>query len=224
MIGKLAFLLVFAVVVAAQPAPNRAGLVIQFANGSVETHCVNFSEPQINGLELLERADVPLITQGSALGAAVCKIGSDGCDFPTEGCFCATDGMRAIYWALHIRQDAAWTYANRGAANIPVVDGDVHGWAWGTGASGVGIQPPLLDVDAICGPLQQASTATLAAQATITPALPDRSPMASAAPTATVAPVAGAAERPGIPATLWIGLIMIGGLAGLLMAARRRRR
>lgn len=224
MIGKLAFLLLFAVVLAAQPAANRAGLVVQFADGSVETRCVNFSEPQISGLELLERADLPIITQGSPLGAAVCKIGPDGCDFPNESCFCATEGMRAVYWALHIREGDAWTYANVGAANVSVGDGTVHGWAWGTGDSSVGAQPPLLDIDAICGPVAEVATAT-------TPPAPTASvaPAAPAAPTGTAPPdPTREADLPAAPAavpppTLWFAVVIIAGLIIGLIAARRRR-
>lgn len=223
MIAKLGLLLLLAVVVAAQPAPNRAGLVIQYADGSVETHCVRFSEPQISGLDLLERSGVPIITQGSAIGSAVCKIGPDGCAFPNESCFCATEGMRAVYWALHIRADERWTYANVGAANVPVTDGVVHGWAWGTGDSSAGAQPPLLDIDAVCGPVAQAETSTLApptaAPATVAPeegAPPTEVP-------AITTPASEAPPPPASPPVLAFAALIIGFLAVGVFIARRRR-
>jgi hypothetical protein len=206
-----------AAVLAAQPAPQRAGLVVQYADGTVETHCVRFSEPQISGLALLERAEVPMITQGSPLGTAVCKIGPDGCDFPSEPCFCAQDGMRAVYWSLHIREGDAWTYANRGAADVAVTDGTIHGWAWGTGDSSVGAQPPLLDLATICGPVAEAPTAMPAATRPPAPA-----PATPPAPTAE--PLAAPAESaPGAPALLWVALLLIAALATGLATVRRRR-
>jgi hypothetical protein len=216
-IGKLAVLVLVAAVLAAQPAPQRAGLVVQYADGTVETHCVRFSEPQITGLALLERAEVPIVTQGSPLGAAVCKIGPDGCAFPSEPCFCAQDGMRAVYWALHVRDGDAWTYANLGAANVAVTDGTIHGWAWGTGDSSVGAQPPLIDLATICGPLAEAPTAM--PTATLTPA---PAPTPEPAPTAEP-PAAPAASTPGAPPMLWVALFLIAALAAGLVVVRRRR-
>jgi hypothetical protein len=125
--------------------------------------------------------------------------------------------MRAVYWSLHVREGDAWTYANRGAADVAVTDGTIHGWAWGTGDSSVGAQPPLLDLETICGPVAQAPTAMPAA--TLTPA---RAPTAPSAPTAE--PLAAPAESaPGAPAMLWVALLLIAALATGLAVVRRRR-
>lgn len=226
MIAKLAVFLLLVAALAAQPAPNRAGLVIQYADGSVETQCIRFSEPQLNGLELLERADVPLVTQGSPLGAAVCKIGPDGCDFPAESCFCATEGIRSVYWALHVREGDRWTYASLGAANMPVSDGTIHGWAWGTGDSSVGAQPPLIDLDTICGPVAEVASATPptpSAAPTEALRLPEAPAPTLAPPITPEAPDASAQPAPAAGPTLWIAVVMLAGLTLALVAFRRRR-
>jgi hypothetical protein len=136
----------------AQEGPHRAGLVVRYGDGSVETACVSFPEEQISGVELLMRANLPLALQDGGIGAAVCKIGADGCDYPAEQCFCERDGPKAIYWAYYQREGAAWRYGSLGAGNTLVRDGDVHGWAWGAGDSSGGALPPLVELEAICGP------------------------------------------------------------------------
>jgi hypothetical protein len=130
---------------------NRAGLVLLGSDGVVQTYCVAFTEDTISGVELLQRAKLPLITQPSGNNAAVCKIGNDGCDFPAEDCFCRFGGgQRGEYWAFWQLRGAAWEYAQLGAGAARVENGDVNGWAWGAGESGSGLQPPVRTFEQIC--------------------------------------------------------------------------
>lgn len=130
---------------------NRAGLVLLGSDGQVQTYCVAFSENTISGVELVQRAKLPLIVQPSGNNAAVCKIGNDGCDFPAEDCFCRFGGgQRGEYWAFWQLNDAAWEYAQLGAGAARVKNGDVNGWAWGVGESGSGLQPPVRTFEQIC--------------------------------------------------------------------------
>lgn len=224
LIGPLAALLLALAVVSAagaqEPPPNRAGLVIQYGDGEVQTACVRFAEPEISGLELLERAGVPVVAQVSGMGAAVCKIGPDGCDYPGESCFCQRDGPRSIYWAYYLREGEGWRYATQSAGGVRVADGDVQGWAWGLGESGEGAVPPLLDIDAIC--MAPAAAEPTAAQP-VAVTEPAASAPTAAAPTAAapVAPPTDASQ--GWPAYAGFALIalLLGGAS--LLAARRRR-
>ena len=43
----------------AQGGDHRAGLVIRFGDGSVQTQCVSFGESSITGEELLQRSGLP---------------------------------------------------------------------------------------------------------------------------------------------------------------------
>jgi hypothetical protein len=208
----------------AQPAESRAGLVVQYAGGEVETACVRFSELEISGIELLERSGIPAVIQGSSLGAAVCKIGPDGCDYPAESCFCERDGARSTYWAFYSLEGGAWSYANLGAASVSVRDGTVHGWAWGEGESGSGAQPPALSLEAVCGAEAEPTATEARTSVTQPPAVASAAPSASAGPAATTAPPAATPARGGAGAPLgYIGfaalaLVLI---AGAALAARR---
>lgn len=206
----------------AKQAASRAGLVVQYADGSVETACVAFPEDEISGLELLERSGLPVVTQASGVGAAVCKIGADGCDYPAESCFCERDGPRAVYWAYQVLDGGGWRYASLGAANVRVRDGDVNGWAWGAGDSGEGAQPPALGIDAICAP-PASPTVAVAAVAAPSPAPADTaaaSPQATAAPTAAAMPADASSAPSGYLAFAAIAAVLI---AGAAVAALRRR-
>ncbi|MGQ9612169.1 hypothetical protein [Chloroflexus sp.] len=179
-------------VVSAQSPLNRAGVVVRFGDGEVVTACVEFSEPTISGLDLLERSGLPVISQQSSIGAAVCKIGREGCDYPATGCFCARDQGRAVYWAFYRREAGAWRYSSLGASNVVVSDGDLHGWAWGPGDASSGAVPPDLELTDVCKPLAEPAPTTVPA-ATITPAS-SRPPTATVLPT--MVPIATASSTP----------------------------
>jgi len=137
---------------AAAEQPNRAGLVVTFSDGSTLSRCIEFSEEEINGVELLTRSGLPLVSWGTGAGAAICKIGDEGCDNPND-CFCECGGSDCRYWAYYTLQDGQWQYASAGASLRKVHNGDVDGWAWGSGKAGQGAMPPLLTFEEICPPL-----------------------------------------------------------------------
>ncbi len=65
--------------------PNRVGLVVVHDDGSEVNQCISFSEPEITGLQVLERSGLKLdYDGGNSMGAAICSIDSQGCTFPQE--------------------------------------------------------------------------------------------------------------------------------------------
>ena len=189
-VALLALLLAPAPEAGAQ-GPNRAGLVIRFGDGSVSTACVQFSEPQISGLELVLRSGLEvIIEQGGMYGSAVCKIGGEGCDFPLDDCFCQCVGVDCTYWAYyHLRPDGVWEYSPVGASSYSVQDGAVEGWSWGPGDYGAsGTEPPAITFEQICAP---PATATYTPPPTSTPTSPPTAtptPRPTSTPTPTFLP------------------------------------
>jgi hypothetical protein len=135
---------------AQEDGENQAGLIIQYGDGRVETACVRFSEPEISGLDALERSGLSYIAQTGGVGAAVCKIGGDGCDFPNEDCFCRCKGADCTYWSYQQLRDGQWAQSPLGASSSKVRPGNVEGWAWGAGSVAQGAQPPVLTLEEIC--------------------------------------------------------------------------
>lgn len=133
---------------ASQPS-HRAGLVIQFGDGSYITRCIPFAGDSISGLELLMRSGLNVVTWGGA----VCRIEQDGCDYPTEPCFCQCRGAQCLYWSYWHWREGHWVYAQVGAADHQVRDGDIEGWAWSNGQP-----PPIVPVEQVCG--SDSTTAT----------------------------------------------------------------
>jgi len=165
----LALLLALPATVVAQTAPHRAGLVIRFGDGSVVTRCVSFSEPSINGVELLTRAGLSIrVDVNSSIGAGVCKIGSQGCD-AGKSCFCQCEGATCAYWQYFYMQNGAWKYSALGAGIHQVTDGAVEGWAWGNN-----ITPPMMTFDQICA-ASESKTAAPSVPASASP-VPTRAP------------------------------------------------
>lgn len=210
----LLLLLVPAFAQAQGDGPNHAGLVIHHGGGRVVTACVGFSEPNISGLELLQRSGIPLVTQGSGIGAAVCKIDGEGCEYPTEDCFCRRDGTQSIYWAYSQLRAGEWMYSPLGASNTRVQPGAVEGWAWGNGDVSSGAVPPLLTFEEICAAVLGIPAPPLNRA---TPPVPASTAMPAVTPTAASAPPAV-----NVGNYVVFGLILLGVLVGLLLAGRRR--
>ncbi len=120
---------------------HYAGLVVQFEDGSVVTDCLSFSEKNITGLELLGRSGLDIATWGTA----VCRIGSAGCDYPAERCFCECLAPPCRFWSYWQWRDGRWVYSEVGASQRQVSDGDIDGWVWGDGQS-----PPVAIPEQIC--------------------------------------------------------------------------
>lgn len=179
--------------------PHQAGLVVQFGDGTVITRCITFTEDEIGGEDMLQRSGlIVLFDYTSGLGTRVCKIEGDGCEIPTENCWCQCQGSPCRYWNYFHVVDGAWRYAGLGCGSRTVCDGSIEGWIWGDGRT----PPPLISLDDICGTNAAASpsptspepsaTATprespTVAQPSPTPSDP-RSPFNDESTTTTVAP------------------------------------
>ena len=176
------FLLVGASGAHAQDGDHRAGLVIRYADGSVQTQCVAFSEPSITGEELLQRSGLAVtLDYNAGLGGAVCSINNQGCAYPIKDCFCKCTGIQCEYWAYYHRTAVGWQYASSGASSFLVNDGALEGWSWGAGNWSSGVEPPIVAFSEVCAP---PATATPTATVTATP-----TGTATATPTATVQPL-----------------------------------
>ena len=127
------FALAGASVAHAQGGEHRAGLVVRFADGSVQTSCVSFGEPSISGEQLLNRSGLAVVMDYNAgLGGAVCSISGYGC--PVTDCFCRCQGVLCEYWAYYHGSAGGWQYAPTGTSSYQVTDGALEGWSWGNGA------------------------------------------------------------------------------------------
>ena len=176
---------------------NRAGLVVRYGDGSAQTACVSFNEEAISGYDLLRRSNIPVIADlGNNMGAFVCKIGSDGCNFPQEDCACKFNSEQK-YWSYWLLQNSAWQYSNVGAGNASVSNGSVQGWVWNTGSANTeaNTKPPVLTLEQICSAASattptQTSTATATATATPLPTPQPPTLTATYTPVSTPVPVA----------------------------------
>jgi energy-coupling factor transport system substrate-specific component len=158
---------------AQEPADGRAGLVVRFGDGSVQTACLDLGpDGQATGEELLQAAGLQPVLEYSALGGIVCQIGALGCGFPEQSCWCQCKGDPCVYWRYFHQVEGDWVYATVGASSHLVRAGQVEGWVWGTGGAGEGDLPPLLSLEEICA---EASTiaAPSGAEAFYTPAPAD---------------------------------------------------
>jgi hypothetical protein len=159
----LAVICAGATAAAAQDAgPNRAGLVVVHGGGQVVKRCVEFSETQITGLELLQRAGMDLsLDDSNPLGVAVCRLEGEGCGFPQEACFCQCQGSPCVYWSYWQGTDGnGWQYSTNSAAMRSLGNGDVDGWYWGASDFGAGSPLPPVAFDEICLPPSATPTAT----------------------------------------------------------------
>lgn len=135
-----------------EPAPIRAGLVIQGQGGKVSTYCLSLPPDKANGLDALYASGIDVNAQAGPLGAAVCRLQEVGCTYPAQTCFCQCSGTPCSYWAYFNRQsDGSWRYSSIGAKNRTLKNGDVDGWLWSesTNQTPVG-SLPAVTFDAIC--------------------------------------------------------------------------
>ncbi|HEX9987899.1 MAG TPA: hypothetical protein VGE45_05400 [Chloroflexia bacterium] len=162
---------------------SRAGLVLQYGDGSTQTYCVAFGEESITGLDVLLKAglEVTVEAQGG-LGALVCKIGPDGCNFPEQPCVCQSYGPGGVYWSYHHLKEGKWRASGVAASTYKVRNGDVEGWAWSSGSP-----PAVYTFEQICGVTQAAPTDTPLPLPTAIP-IPPQPTSTSPPPSPTPAP------------------------------------
>jgi hypothetical protein len=131
----LAGILLFPAPTLADEALNHAGLIIRDDAGRTTYAWVSFSEEEINGIELLRRSGIPVVTVGfGALGEGVCSIGGQGCGVgECRRNVCQASSANAPYWQ-YFQQDSAdsasWIWQPLGASSSTVANGDVFGWSW----------------------------------------------------------------------------------------------
>jgi hypothetical protein len=170
--------------------PNGAGLVIRHGDGRVLVYYVEFTEPEITGLELLMRSGASLtLANFGGLGTAVCAIDGEGC--PAENCFCRSYASPAFYWHYYgIEPDGSWALQQVGPSSRRVRDGDVDGWSWTSGESGL----PSTSIDEIAA--QYGMDRSAGAEPTTTSPSPTPLPLSSAP---TLAPTPAPTPPPSPP-------------------------
>ena len=137
-----------------RPAPTMAdgelhyaGLVVRDGEGRITYAWVPFAEEKIDGIALLKRSGIPVVTVGfGALGEGVCSIAGQGCGVAEcRRNVCQASSADAPYWQ-YFQQDrndpSVWTWQALGPSARAVEDGDVFGWSWTADA------PTLPDVPA----------------------------------------------------------------------------
>jgi hypothetical protein len=119
---------------------ERAGLVVQFDDGSQVTSCIDLGEQALSGYDLLLQAGLDLSVYYDAnQDVAVCSINDQGCS--ADHCFCQFPD----YWSYWHTEDGKWVYSGRGSSDYTVQSGSVEGWVWGSGEP-----PPLVSFEQIC--------------------------------------------------------------------------
>ena len=124
------------------PDPNRVDVVVDLGNGNVLTRRVTFTEPTLNGLQVLQRSGLNLEVVTYSFGAAVCSIEGVGC--PATNCFCNPDKFWGyLYW------EDGWQGYPTGPSGSTVANGGIEGWAWGAfGDTPPPITPEILSAGA----------------------------------------------------------------------------
>lgn len=171
--------------------PNRAGLVIQYGDGRIESACVSFSEPEISGFQLLQRSGLPMSYDAQS-GTTVCSIRDEGCAFPSQSCFCQCETVgQCIYWSYHrLQPDGSWRYSQLGATASKVRPGEVDGWRWGAGESQDAPPPIGVSFESICA----TPPTNTPLPATATPAPPTATPLPPTATQEAASPTPGQTE------------------------------
>ena len=114
---------------------RHAGLIVRDGEGRVTYAWVPFQEDEIDGIALLKRSGIPVVTVGfGGLGEGVCAIAGEGCSVgECRRTVCQASGANAPYWQL-FRQDpadpATWHWLALGGSATRVHGGDVLGWSW----------------------------------------------------------------------------------------------
>lgn len=114
---------------------NHAGLIVRDGDGRLTYAWVPFAEADIDGITLLKRSGIPVVTVGfGALGEGVCAIAGAGCGVSEcRRTVCQVSGVNAPYWQF-FQQDpadpATWRWLALGGSATRVHDGDIFGWSW----------------------------------------------------------------------------------------------
>jgi hypothetical protein len=115
---------------------SQAALVFDLGNGNVTTQCVTFEGPVTTAFDLLQASGQTFTADTSShFGAAICSIGSTGCQFPQETCFCQCTSTTPTcnFFTLAYLKGGAYVVANVGASHLIVRNGSVILLAFGDG-------------------------------------------------------------------------------------------
>jgi hypothetical protein len=148
--------------------PNKAALVVRSGDQQVQTACVEFSEPQISGLDLILRSGLDITIEAQGMGALVCRIEGTGCDAGDCWCQCKGGGD-CVYWSYWHQVNGNWQYGQIGSTMVQVGNGAVQGWSWGPGSVNAAIAPPVMSFDDVCNPSSGEPTVTPKAAIVVTP-------------------------------------------------------
>lgn len=187
--------------------PNGAGLVIRHGDGTIIYAYVQFDEESISGLDLLTRSGLDATyAPFGGMGAGVCAINGEGC--PSDDCFCHSYTSPAFFWRYYNQVDGNWIFNPVGASGRTMYDGDIDGWSWSSGDSGL----PAVTIDDIAlmngidrNPPEPTATSEPEPTATFTPEptateTPEPTETSTPEPTATPAPEA-TATAPATPSS-----------------------
>lgn len=112
--------------------PNVAGLIVDYGDGKVSYAVIPFDEEEINGLDLLNRSGLDVVSVGfGGLGDAVCQVGDTGCS--VDDCrtrMCQTSDRESPFWQFSKLENDEWLFVATGASGAKVRDGDVYAWSW----------------------------------------------------------------------------------------------
>lgn len=104
---------------------KRVGLVIAYPDAAEHVEIVTVPAAATT-FDVLQAADIDLVSESTDFGPALCSIDNVGC--PADNCFCDPEH----YWAYyHLNEaTAAWASAMEGIGAYVPADGAVEGFAW----------------------------------------------------------------------------------------------
>ncbi len=109
----------------AADATKQVGLVVAFPDGTKHTEIITVPA-EATTLDVLQKANIVLVSSTGQFGPTVCSINKVGCD--AKNCFCDSKHFWAFY---HL--DAAtnkWVASTEGVGSAKPANGTVEGFVW----------------------------------------------------------------------------------------------
>lgn len=115
----------------AQDESYEVGVIIDYGDDRVTWVWIPFEEPETPLIDLLNEADLEMVTLGfGGLGEAVCQIDDTGC--PVADCrqrMCQTTSS-SPFWRVMKLGDEEWSMISSGVSGTKVVDGEIYALSW----------------------------------------------------------------------------------------------